>query len=153
MRLGHQLMDRMQEQEFCLRRVSNGSAAQRNDIYYNLSAEWWSTVGQLIERKQIIIPNDDEKLIAQLTSRRNLYDSKGRERLESKADLKSRGVESSDRADALIGAIIMRLLADPYAFDQTAGQAASELIQWSIRQMEQSRAIGYVEHVNWGLIL
>jgi hypothetical protein len=63
-------------------------------------------VGQLIERRQIIIPND-EKLIAQLTSRRKQYDSKGRERLESKADLRARGVESPDRADALIGAIIL----------------------------------------------
>jgi phage terminase large subunit len=44
----------------------------------------------------------DEKLIAQLPSRRKLYDSKGREKLESKADLKARGVESPDRADALI---------------------------------------------------
>jgi hypothetical protein len=71
----------------------NGSPAKRGEIYANLSAEWWSTVGQLIEHGQIIIPND-EKLIAQLTSRRKLYDSKGREKLESKADLGARGVES-----------------------------------------------------------
>jgi phage terminase large subunit len=86
-------MDRMAEEGFHLQRINNGSPAKRADIYFNLSAEWWSTVGQLIERRQIIIPND-EKLIAQLTSRRKLYDSKGRERLESKADLKARGVES-----------------------------------------------------------
>jgi hypothetical protein len=49
----------------------------------------------------------DEKLVAQLTSRRKLYDSKGREKLESKADLRARGVESPDRADALIGAIVL----------------------------------------------
>jgi hypothetical protein len=61
---------------------------------------------QLIERRQIRIPND-EKLIAQLTSRRKLYDSKGREKLESKADLRGRGAESPDRADALIGAIVL----------------------------------------------
>jgi phage terminase large subunit len=103
---GHQLMDRMQEERFYLQRFNNGSPAKRSDIYANLSAEWWSTVGQLIERRQIIIPND-EKLIAQLTSRRKLYDSKGRERLESKADLRARGVESPDRADALIGATIL----------------------------------------------
>jgi hypothetical protein len=36
-----------------------------------------------------------------------MYDSKGRERLESKADPRARGVESPDRADALIGAIVM----------------------------------------------
>ncbi len=94
---GHQLMDRMQEEGFYLHRFNNGSPAKRSHIYANLSAEWWSTVGQLIERRQIIIPND-EKLIAQLTSRRKLYDSKGREKLESKADLRARGVESPDRA-------------------------------------------------------
>src|SRR5260370_30100638 len=118
------------------------------DIYFNLSAEWWSIVGQLIERRMISIPND-EKLIAQLTSRQKLYDSKGRERLESKADLKSHGGESPDRADALIGAIMMRLSSDPYAFDPAAGQAASELMQWSLRQMEHSRAIGYEPHVDF----
>jgi phage terminase large subunit len=103
---GHQLIDRMQEQGFYLYRFNNGSPAKRPDIYANLSAEWWSTVGQLIERRAIIIPND-EKLIAQLTSRRKLYDSRGREKLESKADLRARGVESPDRADALIGAIVL----------------------------------------------
>jgi hypothetical protein len=48
-----------------------------------------------------------EKLIAQLTSRRKLYDSRGREKLGSKADLASRSVESPDRADALIGAVML----------------------------------------------
>jgi hypothetical protein len=103
---GHQLMDRMQEQGFYLKRFNNGSLAKRSEIYSNLSAEWWSTVGQLIERKAVIIPND-EKLVAQLTSRRKLYDSRGREKLESKADLRARGIESPDRADAVIGSIIL----------------------------------------------
>ncbi|HET9376586.1 MAG TPA: hypothetical protein VFO40_16555 [Chthoniobacterales bacterium] len=47
------------------------------------------------------------QISAQLTSRRKLYDSRGREKLESKADLRARGVESPDRADALIGAIVL----------------------------------------------
>jgi len=89
-----------------LRRFNNGSPAKRTEIYANLGAEWWSTVGQLIERRAVIIPND-EKLIAQLTSRQKRYDSKGREKLESKTDLRARGVESPDRADAVIGAIIL----------------------------------------------
>ena len=33
----------------------------------------------------------------------------GRERLESKADMRARGLESPDRADALIGAIMLAL--------------------------------------------
>jgi phage terminase large subunit len=103
---GHQLMDRMREEGFRLKRFNNGSTAKRSDIYVNLAAEWWSTFGQLIERRQIIIPNC-EKLIAQLTSRRKLYDSRGREKLESKADMKARGVESPDRAESLIGASVL----------------------------------------------
>jgi hypothetical protein len=104
--MGHVILDRLQEQNFFLKRINNGSPAKRSEIYANLSVEWWSIAGQLIERRQIILPND-EKLVAQLTSRRKMYDSRGRERLESKADLRARGVESPDRADALIGAIIM----------------------------------------------
>lgn len=120
---GHQLMDRMAEQDFHLRRVNNGAQAERNDIYANLSAEWWSTVGVLIERKMIRLPSGDEKLTAQLTSRRKLYDSRGREKLESKADLAARGVESPDRADALIGAVMMGPGSDPYILNPGARQA------------------------------
>jgi hypothetical protein len=104
---GHQLMDRMNEEGFSLQRFHNGAPARRSDLYFNLSAEQWSEFAQKVERRQIIIPND-EKLVAQLTSRRKLYDSRGRERLESKADLRARGVESPDRADAIIGAAAMQ---------------------------------------------
>jgi hypothetical protein len=148
---GHQLMDRMQEEGFYLQRVNNGSPAKRADIYFNLSAEWWSTVGQLIEGRQISIPND-EKLIAQLTSRRKLYDSKGRERLESKADLAARGVESPDRAESLIGAVMMRLTADPYAFDPVARQQYAAMLAQCARQMERQRSPWATEYVNWDFL-
>ncbi len=143
---GHQLMDRMAEKGLYLQRINNGSHATKNDIYTNLSAEWWSIVGQLIERRQIIIPND-EKLIAQLTSRRKLYDSKGRERLESKADLASRGVESPDRADALIGSVMLGIGSDPYALNPGARQAMSEMMQQQLRRMERNRLPFYTPHV------
>src|SRR5260370_17815323 len=95
-------MDRMQEERFYLQRFNNGSPAKRSDIYANLSAEWWSTAGQLIERRQIIIPND-EKLITQLTSRRKLSDSKCRQRLQAKRVLRPPGTQSPGTAYALIG--------------------------------------------------
>jgi len=148
---GFQLMDRMAEEGFHLQRFNNGSTAERSEIFFNLSAEWWSTVGQLIERRQIAIPND-EKLIAQLTSRRKLYDSKGRERLESKADLKSRGGESPDRADALIGAVAMRLTADPYAFDPAGRQAMNAAMQQTLRQLERQRPTFAAEYVDWNRV-
>jgi hypothetical protein len=66
-------------------------------------------------------------LIAQLASRRNLYDSRGREKLESKADLASRGVESDDRADALIGAVMLGIGGDPYALTPKAQRSYLEI--------------------------
>src|SRR5260370_8935252 len=52
---GHQLMDPMEEERFCLQRYNNGATAKRSDIYANLSAEWWSTLSHLIERRHLII--------------------------------------------------------------------------------------------------
>jgi hypothetical protein len=84
----------------------------------------------------IRIPND-EKLIAQLTSRRKLYDSRGREKLESKADLASRGVESPDRADALIGAAMLGPGGDPYLLNPRARQMYLEMMeQLTVRNQE-----------------
>jgi hypothetical protein len=145
---GHSILDRMAEQGYHLKRFDNGSPAKQPEIFFNLSAEQWSTVGQLIERKQIIIPND-EKLIAQLTSRRKLYDSKGRERLESKADLASGEVESPDQADALIGAVMMRISSDPYAFDPAGKQTLLESLQQINRRMERDRSPFHEPYVDW----
>jgi len=105
---GHQLMDRMAEEGYYLKRVNNGAAASKPNLYANLGAEWWSVVGELVEHRKIVLAAD-EKLVAQLTSRRKLYDSKGREKLESKAEMRARGLESPDRADAVIGAAVMSL--------------------------------------------
>jgi len=86
---------------FFVRRVNNGAAPTKPNLYANLAAEWWSVVGELIERRKIVLPND-EKLVAQVTSRRRLYDCKERARLrlESKADMRVRGLESPDRTGA-----------------------------------------------------
>jgi hypothetical protein len=47
-------------------------------------------VRELVEHLKIVL-SADEKLVAQLTSRRKLYDSKGQECLESKAEMRARG--------------------------------------------------------------
>jgi hypothetical protein len=99
----HQLMDRTADEGYHLQRFNSGQA--NRDLH--------KPCGRMVvngsassSNAAVIIPND-EKLVAQLTNRRKQYDSKGREKLESKADLRARGVESPDRTDALIGAIIL----------------------------------------------
>jgi hypothetical protein len=44
--VGHSIMDRMAEHGIYLVRVNNGSPSpDKPKLYYNLSAQWWSTVG------------------------------------------------------------------------------------------------------------
>jgi hypothetical protein len=70
----------------------------------------------------------------------------GREKLESKADLRARGVESPDRADALIGAIMLG------QEGQTDWEECREL--WKEIQHQQrlgigSKAIFPRRHIEW----
>jgi phage terminase large subunit len=143
--MGHVCLDRLQEQGWFLRRINNGSPAKRSEIFCNLAAEQWSEVGQLIERKAIVLPPGDERLVAQLTSRRKLYDSRGRERLESKADLRSRGCESPDRADAVVGAIT---LAQASQIDWNAALAFQKQIKDQLR-LDYLRTGRGRPHIDW----
>jgi hypothetical protein len=102
--LGKPICDRMAESGWTIRRVNNGSPARDTEHYTNKAAEIWFEGRTIIERQQIILP-DDKELIAQLTTRLGWPDSKGRLQLEPKQDMRSRGLPSPDRADALLGAM------------------------------------------------
>lgn len=103
--LGIVMCDRLAENGWRVHRVNNGSAASKPEAYANKGAEIWFEGRTRIERGQIILPNDPE-LIAQLTARRGWPDSHGRLQLESKADMRGRGLPSPDRADAVLGAML-----------------------------------------------
>ncbi|NBW20272.1 MAG: hypothetical protein EBR82_71115, partial [Caulobacteraceae bacterium] len=70
------------------------------DAYTNRSAEMWYGMAKKIEDADIILPDDDE-LTAQLTCRRSMTNSKGKLGVESKDSMRSRGLASPDKADAL----------------------------------------------------
>ncbi|EMA6344872.1 DEAD/DEAH box helicase family protein [Bacillus cytotoxicus] len=90
--------------------IHNGSSAQ--DISYeNMSTELWAGVREILEENfsaymrgepsKVSIPND-EKLVSQLTTRKYRITSKGKIALEKKDDMKKRGLQSPDRADAIV---------------------------------------------------
>ena len=56
-----------------------------------------------IKRAEIVLINDPV-LISQLTTRKIVYDARGRIKLETKEEMAARGLKSPDRADAVIGA-------------------------------------------------
>lgn len=90
--------------------VNNGSSAT-DDYYANLGSQIWGELRDVLEenfsnmmqgeKKAVIeLPYDDE-MIKQLSNRRKKITSKGKIQLESKDDMKSRGVGSPDIADSI----------------------------------------------------
>ncbi|RJG26696.1 DEAD/DEAH box helicase family protein [Paenibacillus thiaminolyticus] len=79
----------------------NGGKADDPDHYDNWGTEAWARVRDLLQAGDIQIPNDED-LIAQLSTRKYTVTSKGKIILESKKDMKKRGLRSPDRADALV---------------------------------------------------
>jgi hypothetical protein len=47
---------------------------------------------------------------------------------------------------------MLRLTADPYAFDPAGRQAMHQQMQQTLRQMERSQPVGYEPHVIWDLV-
>lgn len=69
--------------------------------FYDDIVTWmWSNVRELLESKELRLP-DDSMLIGEFSTRKFGFLSNGKQRLESKESLKSRGLNSPDRADAV----------------------------------------------------
>jgi phage terminase large subunit len=102
--LGGPIVDRLREQGFHFRAVHNGGEPLDKERFVNLSAELWASAAQKIERGEVALLNDP-KLIAQLASRRAKPRSDGRVQLESKEEMRRRGLPSPDRADAVVLAL------------------------------------------------
>ena len=67
----------------------------------NLRAELWYKAKSWLEARDVRLPRD-ERLKMELVTVRYNYTSTGRVKIESKADLKKRGVASPDAADAFM---------------------------------------------------
>jgi len=71
-----------------------------SDIYDNMTTYLWGTVKELLMAEEISLQNDNE-LVAQLSIRKYRLTSRGKMVLESKEEMKKRGIDSPDRADAV----------------------------------------------------
>ncbi len=122
--LGKVIIDRLHEMGLCIQRDHANAAADKPDAYYNRSAETWFEGAKRIENGEVII-DTDETTRAQLTSRKEKPRADGRLQLESKQDMRERGVGSPDRADALLGSMRTPRDLTPRAF---AGASSGNLI-------------------------
>lgn len=81
--------------------VAESPSFSPNQPYANLKAELWYKCKAWFERRDCRIP-DDSRLIAELATVRYTFTSTGKTKVESKEDIKRRGLKSPDCADSLI---------------------------------------------------
>ncbi len=99
--IGGGVVDRLREQGHPCSEMRSGQSPMDTEQYINTRAEWWWTLRKRFEAGEIDI-EDDPELITQLASIKYFFDSAGRIKIESKEDMKKRGISSPDRADALM---------------------------------------------------
>ena len=91
-------MDRLKEQRYKVKGVNFGNKSAKPVMYGNKRAEMWGSMREWL--KEASIPND-RFLKTDLISPLVKPDSKGTIFLESKKDMKARGLASPDAADAI----------------------------------------------------
>ena len=96
--LGAGVVDRLKEQRYKIRGVNFGWKSKKPMMYGNKRAEMWGDMREWL--KSASIPTD-RFLKGDLVSPLVKPDSKGAMFLESKKDMKSRGLTSPDAADAI----------------------------------------------------
>ena len=76
------------------------SLRQAKKNYLNLRAELWFKIKEWLSARDCFLPDDNE-LVQELVSPIYKYTSTGKIKLESKEEMKKRGIKSPDKGDAL----------------------------------------------------
>lgn len=109
--VGGGVVDRLKEQNKPVVGVNVADNAKDGDRYINLRAEGYWNLREHFQAGTIDIPPDD-RLSGELSNIKYAFDSKGRYKIESKEDMKARGLSSPDIADALMLAFLPAALLD-----------------------------------------
>ena len=103
--VGAGVVDRLRELGHQVRGINVARKARQGDVFLNLRAEAYWTLRERFASGRISIPSDNQ-LVGELAALRYAYDSEGRIRMESKDEMRKRGLPSPDKADALMLAFL-----------------------------------------------
>lgn len=99
--IGAGVYDRLKEQNYPVAEVIGGEKPDDTEHFYNRRAENHWGFRERLESGNIDLPNDPE-LISQLAGIKYTIMSDRRVKVETKEDMKKRGMKSPDKADAVI---------------------------------------------------
>jgi hypothetical protein len=100
--VGSGVVDELLESGHSVVDMQSGAAAMDSEHFANARAEWWWGLRQRFEDGDIDVDPDDDELAAQLGAVKYKYTSRGQVLIESKDDMRKRGLPSPDRADAVM---------------------------------------------------
>lgn len=110
--IGFYMAQHLRDMGFTVREVIAGEAARDKEHYANLKAEaYWAFQQRLAEGD--VAGLLDEAALGQLAGIRYQHNARGQVVIESKEDARKRGVESPDRAEAVILAFLAPTFAGP----------------------------------------
>lgn len=110
--VGGGVVDQLRESDEPVTDLQSGGAARDPSKFINARAEWYWGLRERFEAGDIDVDPADDELAAQLGAIRYQFSARGQIKIESKEDMKRRGLPSPDRADALV-----------YAYASTGGAA------------------------------
>lgn len=126
--VGAGVVDQLTEKGYAVLDMQAGAKARNPEKFANARAEWFWGLRERFETDGIAIDPADDKLAAQLGSIKYKYTPRGQIQIESKDDMKKRGLPSPDRADA----VMMTAVAP-------AGADLFRRIAWRYWQLDGSR--------------
>lgn len=99
--LGAGVVDRLRELRLPARGINVAESPALGNTYANLRAELWYKAKAWLEKRDCKIPNH-ERLIGELAAIRYGFMSNGKLKIESKDEMRRRGLPSPDVADAMV---------------------------------------------------
>ena len=103
--IGAGVVDRLAEQNYPVEGINVGEVASDSEMFVNLRSElWWKLREELDPNNEnaLALPRDDI-LLGQLTSVKfKVSSTRGKIQIESKEEMKKRGLRSPDRAEAIM---------------------------------------------------
>ena len=99
--IGAGVLDRLIELDTPARGINVAESAAMNQKYMRLRDELWGKAREWFETRESKIPGGDAQLVHELAAPRFAFTSTGKIKIESKDDMKKRGIRSPDIADAV----------------------------------------------------
>ena len=139
--LGSGVVDRLRELGLPVRGVNVGEQPSSNpERFMRLRDELWWKTREWFESRAVTIPKDDG-LIAELVSPKYKLESSGKIKIESKDDMKKRGVRSPNKADALC----LTFAGGDYALDLRRHTAHQQYDPFQVQSADFERTIRQVQ--------